>query len=838
MPGTLVAERYRIIELLGRGGMGEVYRASDLRLAQQVALKFLPESTATDPDTLARFNNEVRIARQVSHPNVCRVYDIGEVDGQPYLSMEYVDGEDLGALLRRIGRLPNDTAVEMARKLCAGLAAAHDKGVLHRDLKPANIMIDARGQVLITDFGLAGIVDRIQGAEIRHGTPAYMAPEQLAGKEVTTRSDIYSLGLVLYEMFTGKRAYDAQTVVEMTRLRQEAPPSLVTHVRDLDPAVERVVKRCLDPDPANRPPNALAVSAALPGGDPLAAALAAGETPSPELVAAANEHEALRPMIALACLVGILAFLAPIPFLVSQSAWIAKTPMENPPEALAQKAREFVQRFGYTRKPVDTAHGFHYASDYLPDVERHGKAVSTLQHLSQGSPAPIHFWYRTSPRYLIAALFGSNGDVSITDPALDLSGMVNVELDPSGRLIMFEAVPPQTEKFAPPGSPPDGPAILTAAGLDPSRFHAVDPEWTPLVICDQRSAWTGTYPEDPNPLRIEAASWRGKLVFFQMISPWTRAERMQPFQNTKAEKIGQVIGLTLLILIVVGACLLARHNIRLGRGDWQSAFRLTGFLFCLSLLSWALSTHHVPNFGEFIIVLMGISTCLLSVSLIWVLYVALEPYVRRRWPQTIISWTRILAGRLHDPVVGGHVLVGILYGILLSGTIQLFEFLKTQSTGVPSRVILLDTLLNVPRVASILAGIAPNSLLNTLGIFFIFFLLRTLLRREWLAAATFVVALTAIATMLSQGSIYVSLPIRVAQYGLMIFVLLRFGLLPFVVGQGILNILLFFPITTDFSAWYAGSTIFGLAFIVVLAAWAFHTALGGRALFKKNLLDE
>jgi serine/threonine-protein kinase len=300
-----VAERYRILGLLGRGGMGEVYRATDLRLSQQVALKFLPESTAADPDTLARFHNEVRIARQVSHPNVCRVYDIGEVDGQPYISMEYVDGENLSALLRRIGRLPNDTAIEMARKLCAGLAAAHDKGVLHRDLKPANIMIDGRGQVLVTDFGLAGIASQIQGAEIKHGTPAYMAPEQLAGTEVTVRSDIYALGLVLYEMFSGKRAFEANSLAEMTRLREEnAPPSLVSQVRDLDPVVERVIRRCLDKDPQNRPQSALAVAAALPGGDPLAAALAAGETPSPELVARATDREALRPLVALAFVLG------------------------------------------------------------------------------------------------------------------------------------------------------------------------------------------------------------------------------------------------------------------------------------------------------------------------------------------------------------------------------------------------------------------------------------------------------------------------------------------------------------------------------------------------------
>src|SRR5258708_29034504 len=218
VPGTFVAERYRIIGILGRVGMGEVYRATDMVLGHRVALKFLPEATASDPDILARFHSEVRIARQVSHPNVCRVYDIGAVAGQPYISMEYVDGEDLGSLLRRIGRLPNDKAVEMARKLCAGLAAAHDQGVLHRDLKPANVMIDGRGQLLITDFGLAGIAENIQDTEIRHGTPAYMAPEQLTGKEVTVRSDIYALGLVLYEMFTGKRAFDSGSLAVLVGL--------------------------------------------------------------------------------------------------------------------------------------------------------------------------------------------------------------------------------------------------------------------------------------------------------------------------------------------------------------------------------------------------------------------------------------------------------------------------------------------------------------------------------------------------------------------------------------------------------------------------------------------
>ena len=168
--------------------MGEVYRADDLKLGQPVALKFLPRHLASDKDRLDRFYAEVRIARQVSHPNVCRVYDVGEIDGQQYLSMEYVDGEDLASLLKRIGRLPPDKALDISRELCAGLAAAHERGVLHRDLKPANVMIDGRGRASITDFGLAVAAGDVVDGEVS-GTPAYMAPEQLSGKGATVRSD-------------------------------------------------------------------------------------------------------------------------------------------------------------------------------------------------------------------------------------------------------------------------------------------------------------------------------------------------------------------------------------------------------------------------------------------------------------------------------------------------------------------------------------------------------------------------------------------------------------------------------------------------------------------------
>ena len=189
--GTLLGGRYRIIGLLGRGGMGEVYRATDMMLGQSVALKFLPVEASSNPRLLERFHGEVRVARQVSHPNVCRVYDIGEIEGMPFISMEYVDGEDLAELLPRIGRLPSDKALETARKLCAGLAAAHERGVIHRDLKPQNIMMNKRGEVVIMDFGLAAIADQLSARifpsrridptpGVRFSHPNFFAPVSIA----------------------------------------------------------------------------------------------------------------------------------------------------------------------------------------------------------------------------------------------------------------------------------------------------------------------------------------------------------------------------------------------------------------------------------------------------------------------------------------------------------------------------------------------------------------------------------------------------------------------------------------------------------------------------------
>src|SRR5882724_10074333 len=429
VPGEMLAERYRIVGLLGKGGMGEVYRADDLKLGQTVALKFLPDHLLSDGAALARFHREVRVARQVSHKNVCRVYDIGEVDGRHFLSMEFIKGEELSSLIRRIGSLPVDKSIQLARQICAGLNAAHDVGVLHRDLKPANIMIDGDGNARILDFGLAGLSEELPENELAAGTPAYMAPEQLQGKEQTVKTDIYSLGLVLYELFTSKKAFEAKTLAELIEMRRNntAPTALSSLVKDLDPLIERVVVRCLQTDPALRPSSVLQVAAALPGGDPIAAALAAGETPSPEMVAAAPKQGILAPLVAGSLLAAFVLLLGLGSWLTKYTAIYRLAPLGDSPEVLRARARDVVKSLGYSEAPVDYADGFVLKQDYLNYIANNDSSPQRWEKMRNIAPGPYRYWYRQSPRY-----FDTTEHIEVNKHALDISGMASLYLEVNG----------------------------------------------------------------------------------------------------------------------------------------------------------------------------------------------------------------------------------------------------------------------------------------------------------------------------------------------------------------------------------------------------------------------
>jgi hypothetical protein len=823
VPGTLLAERYRILGRLGKGGMGEVYRANDLRLGQTVALKFLPEATAKDPAMLARFYNEVRIARQVTHPNVCRVYDIGDIDGQPFISMQFVDGENLASLLLRIGRLPADKAVEISRRLCAGIAAAHSQGVLHRDLKPANIMIDGRGQVLIADFGLAGLAAEISGADIHSGTPDYMAPEQLAGKEVSMQSDIYALGLVMYEIFTGKRAFEANTLAEMLRLRAESRPTDITStVHDVDPAVERIIQKCLDPDPAKRPPSALAVSGALPGGDPLAAALAAGETPSPEMVAAAGAREGIRPIFAIALLAGILAAIGAIAMLYSRQTLASKMNFEMPPEALAVQARKTIQQLGITGPVADRAWGFEYDGAAMRYFRDHSKRPLDWAALANGQPSLIYFWYRESPRPIEPHNYDVPGRITATDPPPLLSGMTRVTLDLQGRLRNFSTVPPQVDTSTAAWPPPDPAPLFSAAGLDLKSFQPATPQWAPVSATDARAAWIGTYPGRPeNPIRVEAAWWHAKPVFFQMIGPWTVPDRV-PVVN--ARKINDYTWMILTIGGVIFAGLMAWRNLRMGRGDRQGAMRLAVFAFLLDIAQFALRVHGASV--GFNLIEAAVQDALWAGAQLWLAYIALEPVVRRLWPRTLIAWTRVLSGRWKDPLVARDVLIGVLVGLGYDLVFAAVNALEERSGGAPSTSVFLDTLLGIQRTLGIVFNRLSVGLVAALLFFLLFFLLRVILRKEWLAGLGFI--LFHVARGIDSTNPVTTVSTYAIVYAIIVFVLLRYGVLALVVTIFVTDLVPEIIFTTNFSGWYGAGSLLVIVFMVGLSLVAFRYALGGQ----------
>jgi predicted Ser/Thr protein kinase len=840
--GDTLVERYRIVAILGKGGMGEVYRAEDLRLGQTVALKFLPLSMTRDEAARERFHREVRLAREIAHPNICRVFDIGEVDDRLFLTMEYIDGEDLSSLLRRIGQLPKNKALDIARQLCAGIAAAHGHGVLHRDLKPANIMLDGRGRVRITDFGLASFAENLDAAALQAGTPAYMAPEQFAGKEVTPRSDIYALGLVLYEIFTGKKAFDAATLPELIRQREKSAPSnLSVIVPDIDPLIERVILRCLEKDPARRPATALQVAAALPGGDPLAAALAAGETPSPEMIAAAGEKEGLRPGIAWACLLLALVGLSAIVLLAKQLTVFDAAPLPNPTDVLVARAQEIVRQLGYTAAPTDTFYGFGAYTGYIDWVAKHDFSKARWKNVATGVPPLVAFWYRQSPQFLESSTFSFSQTVVPDDPPNTISGACQVLLDPQGHLVNFEAVPPQmdTSSGAPP--PTNWTALFAAAGLDMNSFRPASPQWTPLVTSDIRAAWEGNWPGRPElSLRVEAASYRGMPVYFDLISPWTKPDRMREEQSSVGKRIGSGLLIFALFVVLFFGILLASRNLRTGRADRRGAFRLALFVFLLTWAAGLLFEHHVPTTHELTIFWMATGWGLIAGTIVWLLYLAIESHVRRVWPNSLISWSRLLAGQWRDSLVGRDLLVGILVGVFSVAIARGSRFFTIHWLNkYPLPPISALDYIELAGLRFTVADVLLNLVIfvfGALAFFLTFFLLRRKLRKDWLAAIV-MLALFAGPSFLGDNPV-LNFAGNAVTFGLMLFVLMRFGLLALVVTLVLNNVLQAYPLTAHLTAWYAEPTIFVMVLLLVGAIFGFYTATRGQPIFGRLALEE
>jgi hypothetical protein len=809
VPGTLLAKRYRIVAPVGQGGMGEVYRAEDLRLGQTVALKFLPKTLAHIPEAWSRVVREVRIARQISHPNVCRVFDIGESNEGPFLAMEFIDGEDLASLLRRIGRLHADKGLQVAHQLCTGLAAAHELGIVHRDLKPANIMIDGRGRVRITDFGLAALVEELRKEQVLAGTPGYMAPEQVSGGKITSRTDVYAAGLVMYELFSGRQAFLLTKALDQHR---PTPVRLTKLIDGFDPAIERVVNRCLDPNPEARP-SAQEVASGLPGGDPLRAAIEAGETPSPETVAASGGSVVMSTAASVGLFCAVLLGIALSASIGPYANWLNAVHGGKPPEVLAERARELVTRFGYDENAADTAWWI--------------KVNHSSTRADRGSPDSMLFFYRQSPRPMIPGNLFSNIDSD--HPAADVPGMISVVLDARGRLREFSALPTLVEKHD--IQAPEWSALLSEAGLASAQLSSGMSAEIPPLAYDLRQDWQAT--ESGKTTVITAAAYNGKVVYFRTV-----LSGAEPHQSTEGSGLGTLSDIMFVVAAAVcgiGGWLVARRNIRLGRGDRQGALRVALFIFTGEFVGWALAAHFVSNaWDDYWIFVAGCGEALYMAGFMWVLYMAIEPYMRRRWPETLISWARVLTGKPYDPRVGRDAMLGALGGVGMA-------IIQNAVNAMPAWLHVAN--IQLIRPSHLTLG-SPAGMVSALGYFSnlavqwalatgaFLVVARFLMRRDWLAVVVSAVSLGLVE--LAAENLIVAVPAAMLCAAIVYTLLFRYGLLPVAVTLFFYFVLRRWPVTLDFSQWFVWRSIFSLSILVAISVYAWFAINIGRSIFSES----
>lgn len=824
--------------------MGEVYRADDLSLGQSVALKFLPQKFARDADRLQRLRSEVKTARQVAHPNVCRVYDLGEADGQLFISMEYVDGRDLGALLAQINRLPEERGVEITRQLCLGLGAIHDRGLLHRDLKPANVMLDGRGQVRITDFGLAAPAEGLRPEDIRDGTPGYQSPEQLAGREVTTRSDIYALGLILYELFTGKRPFTATERAELARIHAEDPPSRPSiHVSGLSPAIERIILKCLEKEPRDRPRTAYEVLAALPGGDPLQAALAAGQTPSPAVVADAKVEGSLHPLIAMTLLAATLTGIALAVALGSRTRLVEMMPHQRSPHDLANQARDMIRQFGYADPPRDVTYGLATNKATLSFLKERDHSADRWNPLATGQPPGMFFWYRQSPEWMqpldreSTELHSHHGQASADNPAFTTPGMVRICLDLEGRLIEFQAVPIAEPSKNP--IPLDWPKILHDAGL--SKMSAADSAsvgWAPPLFVDEWLTWRGVYAEAPDiPVRADAGLREGRLVFFHSSAEYERTKGLALFAESQSSNprggARRQYFAVVLVLFLTGGFVLAWHNVRVARANLRGTAILGGLCFTALSVAWLFSAHHVLDlFDELELLQIELGHGAWVTAQLCMYYLALEPFARRRWPWRMVGWNRLLIGRWRDPLVGRDVLLGAAAGATVAAIWLAADFIP-QLLGHPlEQPNAVSSLLLTAGPVFGLAQVLVTSVGASLADFLFFFAFYVLTRRQWLAAILFVCFFLSqkMLSLSPEENLGALLTLDIIYSITTLIVIMRSGLLSLAAAYITTSVLLLFPVTFDMTAWYSGNSLVYLAVLVGLVLYGFILSSGGQAM--------
>jgi hypothetical protein len=555
------------------------------------------------------------------------------------------------------------------------------------------------------------------------------------------------------------------------------------------------------------------------------------------MVAEAGQEGALSPAKAWAMLGATAAVFAGVLALARFSMDQGLAPFPKSPEFLEERARELVRSIGYTDEPADEAFWWERESDYLTYGAAHEPSTEWRRSLSRTDPHPWWFWRRQSPRFLIAENRFAGTAIGPTNPALEVSGMVNLALDARGNLMRLRAVPPQVESPGADATAPDWTPFFAAAGLDPAKFKPSGPRWLPPEPFDARADWDGAYASRPGvPLHVSAASLRGKPVSFEVLGPWNIPERMQE-QRLPGTSWSNAAFLGFVLSIWAAALFLARRNLRLGRGDRRGAFRIAAFVFAAGVLYWCFSAHHVPTQDEAWMFLNYSSFAVFLGAFVWLAYVAIEPIVRRHWPELLFSWSRLLARRFRDPLVGRDVLAGILFGGAMTLCAEIAYSLPTwmDLTGVGTLDPSGSTMASVAGAAADLFAVGFNAPLYALGLMTILALSLVLLRRRWLAVGMTGILLLGLAQI---GENYaVEIPAVVVIAALILFVAVRFGILAFTVALFVQRLVALEPLTLELSRWYAARGLFFVALILALALWAFRVALGGQFAFRTRELE-
>lgn len=434
------------------------------------------------------------------------------------------------------------------------------------------------------------------------------------------------------------------------------------------------------------------------------------------------------------------------------------------------------------------------------------------------------------------------GRVLRSDPPLNVPGNEEIVLDPEGRLVSFAAVPPQFDPDPGPWKDVDWSAALSDAGLDPARLRPSTPHWAAPVDSDRKAAWDGAYPDQSDvPIHVEAAAYHGRPVHFAVRGPWEPAAPA-PSSDPERGRMRMILSFALCYPGMAIAVFLVRRNLRLGRGDRRGAVRLATFSFVTFTIAQILEADHTSRTTvEYHLLHLILGYSLFWAFACWLTYLAIEPAMRRRWPQALISWSRLLSGRSLDPLVGRDVLLGALAGLAM---LVPFQLAIVASAWFGSPPLVLDKLLSslsAPRHEAYLLFLAPLfAVVLGLGGLYLLFLLETLLKRVWLARLLVVLGVVVLQIAGSADS-FVALVLGafgILQAGIVIAVSVRLGLLSAVTLWFTFYLLGGTPLTLDWSAWYAGRSFVILALLVCLFAAAFYTSLGGKPIFGRALLED